>query len=88
MKQHEIDALAAAAEKRVMRFGRYMWFLILPVLSVVLFLVFSAHQPPPRHYRAPVFNCASENASLSALDAGGQIAPLCGDTPYPDAPAG
>jgi len=87
MKQYDIDQMAVKAERRVMVFGRWMWFLILPVLAVVLFVVFSANQPPHRHIHAPVFNCASENASLSNLGAQGQIAPLCGDSTYPDAPA-
>lgn len=88
MKQWDIDQMAARAERRVMLFGKWMWFLILPALSVVLFLVFSANQPPPRHLHPPVFSCASENAALAPLGAGGQIAPLCNNAQYPDAPAG
>ena len=87
MKQYDIEQMAVAAERRVMRFGRWMWFLILPVLFVLLFLKFSADQPPPHHPHPPVFSCASENAALAPLGAGGQIAPLCGDSTYPDAPA-
>jgi hypothetical protein len=38
----------------------------------------AASAPPP-----PDFNCSSALASMSPLGAGGQIAPLCGATPYP-----
>jgi len=89
VKQHEADQLAAQWERRVLRFGYVLWLGMLPVLGVILYVVFSAGYHPVPHSTPPVFSCASENAALAPLGAGGQIAPMCGDTPYPAvSPAG
>jgi hypothetical protein len=63
-----------------------MWLVIFPALFAVLcFCVCTpgSHRQPPS-YPQP-FSCASEMASLAAVDGGGTIAPLCGATPYPTA---
>jgi hypothetical protein len=86
VKQSELDALVARRALRANRFFRMLWFVILPGLGLVLYFgVFSHDQPrhvdPPQ---VPTYNCASAAASLANIDPGGQIAPLCGATPYPD----
>lgn len=43
------------------------------------------HVPPPR----PVpWSCEEELKKIALVDGGGQIAPVCGQSPYPDAPSG
>lgn len=59
--------------------------LTLTVVSIILLtaaLSPNPHKPPP----APApWSCASERAKVALADAGGQIAPVCGETPYPSA---
>ncbi len=83
MKQSDVDALVARQARVARRFGMWLWALT-PILGLVLYFgYFSPHHHPVVHRPAQPFSCASENARLSNIGAGGQIAPLCGDTPYP-----
>jgi len=61
-----------------------MWLLVFPALALILYLcVFATgHHPSPPVHPQP-FSCHSEMSALAPLGAGGQIAPLCGATPYP-----
>lgn len=86
MKQSDLDVLIARREKRVKRFFLLMWLVVFPAGGLAMFLWFS-HDYHPSHFdppQAPTYNCQSAAASLANIDAGGQIAPLCGATPYPD----
>jgi hypothetical protein len=75
----------ASATSRWRTFRRYPATMKAAVLLAAVALAgctsTAASAPPP-----PDFNCSSALASMSPLDAGGQIAPLCGATPYPSAP--
>ena len=89
MKRSELEALQARQARNKKLFGQWMWWFILPVLSIVIYFFFIApgYHPPVRGAYHPV-TCAQLNAQPDPLDAGGQIAPLCGDTPYPSQGAG
>ena len=85
MKQSDLDALIALREKRIRNFFLWLWLVVFPVLGLVMYLFYSA-QPSPAHpepAQTPTYNCQAEAKSLANIDAGGQIAPLCGGTPYP-----
>jgi energy-converting hydrogenase Eha subunit F len=59
-------------------------FLIPALFFGLLFGVFLPESHPSASTPHPVpFSCQSEMASLAPLDAGGQIAPLCGQAAYP-----
>lgn len=67
------------------------WFMgigfLVTVVSVIVILIAAGSRRPSSHPAPAPWSCASVNADVSVLDAGGQIAPVCGNTPYPDAPA-
>jgi predicted metal-dependent hydrolase len=87
VKQSELDVLIARRERKVRRFFLWLWLVILPALGLVLYFGYFAPNYHPSHVdppQVPTYNCASAAAALSNIDAGGQIAPLCGATPYPD----
>jgi hypothetical protein len=69
---------------RAGRFSVAVWAGLpaIPVLIVVLVAAFSHHATPQPH-PAP-WSCASLVASLAPVDGGQQIAPVCGQTPYPE----
>jgi len=79
------DRAAAARVSRVRLFRIWMW-VIIPALGVVLYCALAAGYHPVRAAPRP-FSCAAVAASLQQLGAGWQIAPLCGQAPYPDRPA-
>jgi hypothetical protein len=86
MKQSDIDMIAEARIRRVKRFSMWMWLFLFPALGVVLYLNFSSGEQPAVHRQPPAFSCASQRADDAVLGDGGGIAPLCGETPYADAP--
>jgi hypothetical protein len=87
MRQDEAERLAAAHVRTMRRFGLLMWLVILPALGLFLYLgVFAPGYHPQRHSAPPTFSCSSQRAASQVLGDGGAIAPLCGNTPYPDAP--
>lgn len=91
MKQSDLDMLVARRERKVRRFFLWLWLFLFPVGGLCLYLFVFAPSYHPHHVnypQVPTYNCASAAASLSNIDAGGQIAPLCGATPYPDNPGG
>jgi hypothetical protein len=50
---------------------------------ILLMVALNPHQHKPLPAPAP-WSCASERAKVALVDAGGQIAPVCGETPYPN----
>lgn len=86
MKQSDIDAVIAQREKRVRRFFLWLWLFVFPIGGLIMVLVYS-HNYHPHQFnppQVPTYNCQAAAAALANIDAGGQIAPLCGATPYPD----
>ena len=87
MRQSELDALTARHARNVKVFGLWLWLFIFPVVGLIWYFCILApgYHPAPREQPHPI-TCAQINAEPDPLDAGGQIAPLCGKTTYPDAP--
>ena len=58
---------------------------VLGGLTLLILLVawIAAPRSGPAPHPAP-FSCSSMNATYATIDAGGQVAPLCGATPYDD----
>jgi hypothetical protein len=48
----------------------------------VIWLIAVFTSPAPRTYHPVPFSCSQEAQTLAPIDAGGQIAPLCGQSPY------
>lgn len=61
-----------------------VWVSLVLLIVTVVWLTFALYTPP--HKKAPSpgpWNCQSELEKVAKADAGGQIAPVCGTTPYP-----
>ena len=86
MRQQEADQLAIKAQRKVMLFGKWMWFCFLPVLAVVLFITFTRAYHPSAHKAATPFSCAEVSDETAALGDGSYIAPVCGNTAGPADP--
>lgn len=84
MKQSDVDALAAKHARNIKVFGLWLWLVILPVLGTIIYFGYLApnYHPSPHVYPQPI-TCADMATEPDPLGAGGQIAPLCGNTPYP-----
>jgi len=60
------------------------------IISLVLGIItgyaigMSARPHPVKAYHPAPWSCASVLAKLSVIDGGGAIAPVCGQTPYPE----
>jgi hypothetical protein len=67
------------------------WAAIIPALAGILFGFWIGAQARSQaahaaHVHPAPWSCASELAKIAPVDGSGQIAPVCGATPYPDTP--
>ena len=61
-----------------------VWVSIVLIIVTVVWLAFVLYTPPRKPPPGPApWSCQSELAKVAVADAGGQIAPACGQEPYP-----
>lgn len=64
-----------------------LWVSIVLFFGTAFALMAVLYTPPAKPAPSPApWSCSSEMAQVAPVDGGGQIAPLCGATAYPDAP--
>ena len=84
MRQSDLDALAAAQKHRRKIFVT-IWFVIGPIMIIILCVLFAGPKPT-RSAPPPVYSCQNVQKTIDVLGDGGSIAPLCGQTPDPAYP--
>jgi len=62
-----------------------VWGSLALLVVTVVWLAFALYTPPVKPPPGPApWSCQSELAKVAPADAGGQIAPVCGQVPYPE----
>ena len=61
-----------------------VWVSLVLIAVTIVSLAVALYTPPNKPPVGPApWSCASELAKVAVADAGGQIAPVCGQDPYP-----
>lgn len=64
----------------------FLFFVVFPIIGLVLLFGSFIHKSYPHITPTPTsWSCSQDNAQFAPVDGGDQIAPLCGNTPYPTA---
>ncbi len=81
------EGVPAETEREHPLFVVAVWGTIVLVIVTIVTLACVLYTGPVKPPPAPApWSCASVLAQIAPVDGGGQIAPVCGQNPYPDAP--